>query len=882
MAGGSFVATNGVPFRIGNHGAGNAVGFVTNSGGTMRLTDANVLRGLWVINGGTVLLSSTLWLTNSTGSVQFTAGLVSAGAVAASNGTALTVGDGASTAVLGLGGTSTFADGLVLNPLSALVVSNAIGATPHRLFGNISGSGGLLKLGSGWMILEGANTYSGGTTAQVGILEAVSPGALPGYNTAGKVLAAAGAVLAVMGGGTGQWTAPDVDTLLANMDAAAGSFLGFDIPSNSFTYGTAIAGSRGLVKLGSGVLTLSGSSSYTFPTFVRNGTLQLGAANALPTTGDLVLGSTNVLLEGGTLDMNGLSQRAARLFAATVTNAGAGATNRVIGLSPGQELSIVSGAADRFVQVQIGAHMELSGGGRLALTNTSGTVMIWGQASTDMINFRGMDAAQLGELHADVGSIVVGFDPTAGETQQSRQAVLLLANTNTIRAATLTVAQSPRDGSIRGRMFLGVSNRLNVSTLRLGYDKGTGWLLFRDGFTAPSVWISGRNPGERVNISQGEFLSLNSGTQPHGYLLATNDGASVNIYADQWVLGTLGTNAGSATAGGRGTTIIRDGAVDVNTLIIGRSFPTVSTGSGLGWFTLLGGTMTVNSGIVLGQMLGGGSDIAGTLILSGGVTTVSGNIADGGGTSTLMLDGGTLNMQGNAIGSAGNPINNLTLARGVLRNVGQINGGANWAKTGSGTLTMEGTHSYSGALTVQSGTLLYNGTYTGSGLITVQNTAVLGGTGSVAGIYVASGGTLAPGASPGVLTASGNVTFEPGSVFEVEVLGTLAGQYDQLLMNASSSLTPGGATLSVIAPSPLPYGAVFPIISGWGSIDSSTFAGLADGNTFVAGANTFQINYGTLSGYNDDVTLLVIPEPSTLGLLGVVSVAVLLRRRLRG
>ncbi len=732
------------------------------------------------------------------------------------------------------------------------------------------------------MTLDGMNTYSGGTTSEVGILEAVSPGALPGYNVANKVRVAANAVIAVMAGGNNQWTELDIDTLVANLDAEAGSFLGFDTPSNSFAYGSAITGSRGLVKLGPGTLTLSGASTYTGPTFIRNGAVQLGAAHSLPTSGNLALGSTNISAEAGTLDMNGLDQRIARFSAVTLTNnVNAASTNRVINLTPGRELAVVSSSADRFVQVQPGAHVTLEGGGRLALTNTAGTVLIWGHTGTDLMNWRGLDASGLGEMQADVGSFVIGYDPSGGVAQTNRQAVVVLAGTNTIRASTLTVAESPRDGSIRGRLILGATNRLSVSALRIGYNKGTGWVLFRDGLAGPSVWIAGPNPGDRANISQGEFLSANSGTQPHGYFLATNDASSVNIFADDWVLGTLGATANSAAAGGRGTTIIRDGVIDVNRLIVGRSQPGASQGSGLGWFTLLGGTMMVNNGITLGQMLGGGSVISGYLSLSGGVTTVAGNISDGGGTSTLILDGGTLDMQNNAIGSAGNPIDTLTMASGVLRNVGEINGGAGWAKTGPGTLTLDGTHSYGGTLTVQGGTLLYNGTYTGSGLISVQNSATLGGTGSVASVYVASGGALSPGLSPGVLTTSGNVTFEPGSTFEVELLGSLSGQYDQLLMAGTATLTLGGATLSVIAPNPLPYGTIFPIISGWGSIDSSTFDTLADGDTFVAGANTFQINYGTLSGYSDDVTLTVIPEPTTLGLLGVLGLAVLLRRRLR-
>lgn len=880
IAAGSFVATNGIVLRIGTNGHPRGVGYVTNSGGIMRLGSADVRNGRWVIEGGTVLVDSTLLVTNTAGSLQFTSGLLAVGSMNISNGSVLTIGGGAMPAILGLGGNATFVDGLVLSSAnSAIVVSNS-GATAHRLIGNLSGSGSLLKLGSGWAILDGINTYSGGTTSQVGILEAVNAMALPGYNIPGGVRVSAGATVAVMAGGTGQWTPTEVDSLLANVSAAAGSFLGFDIPSNAFTYGSTIAGTYGLVKLGPGTLTLSGVNTYSGPTFVRNGILRLDASDSLPTAGNLVLGSTNVLATGGTFDLNGHNQRVGRLFGVTVTNSNATATNHVINLAPGRELAVVSSSADRFVQVQMGAHLALSGGGRLALTNTAGTVLLWGLNSADLVNFRGLDASGLSEIHADVSSIVVGFDPSSGETQSSRQAVLILASTNTIRAATLTLGQSPRDGAVRGRLLLGATNRLNVSALRIGYDKSSGWLLFRDDVMTPSVWISGRNPGERVNISQGAFLSLNSGTQPHGYFLATNEGSSVNIYADSWMLGTLGTNASGAVAGGRGTTVIREGNLDVNMLLIGRSLPTVTVGSGLGWFTLLGGTMLINSNIVLAQRLGGGDNIAGTLTLSGGVTTVFGNIMDGGGTSTLILDGGTLDMQNNSIGSLANPIDTLTLASGVLRNVGQINGGGGWAKTGSGTLIMQGTHGYTGALNVESGTLQYNATYTGGGLITVQNTAMLSGTGSVAGIYVASGGTLSPGVSPGALRASGNVTFEPGSIFAVEILGTLSGQYDQLLMSASAMLTLGDATLSVTAPDPLPYGHVFPIISGWGTLAPSTFAALPDGTTFIADANTFQINYGTLSGYNDDVTLMVIPEPTTLGLLSAVSIVLFLRRRL--
>ncbi|MFO7937527.1 MAG: autotransporter-associated beta strand repeat-containing protein [Kiritimatiellia bacterium] len=65
--------------------------------------------------------------------------------------------------------------------------------------------------------------------------------------------------------------------------------------------------SGGLKKIGDGTLTISGANTYSGVTAVEGGTLKLGAAQALPAASDVVL-------EGGTLDLNG----------ATVTNAVSG------------------------------------------------------------------------------------------------------------------------------------------------------------------------------------------------------------------------------------------------------------------------------------------------------------------------------------------------------------------------------------------------------------------------------------------------------------------------------------------------------------------------------------------------------------------------------
>ncbi len=245
----------------------------------------------------------------------------------------------------------------------------------------------------------------------------------------------------------------------------------------------------------------------------------------------------------------------------------------------------------------------------------------------------------------------------------------------------------------------------------------------------------------------------------------------------------------------------------------------------------------------------------------------------------------------------------LTVVQTLPTNyLGQFSGNMSFEKRGPAELKLHADSFHTGATRILEGalTLITNGALSASSTIEIGAGAQLTVTGRLdqtltlnagqtlkgegtlrGGLIAGNGSTVAPGFSPGVLTVTGNVTLQSGSTFEVELLGTLAGEYDQLLMSSGATFTPGGAMLSVVAPNPLTLGFVFPVVSGWSTIAPSTFAGLPEGATFSAGANVFQINYGTLTGYGNDVTLTVVPEPSSLALLGVMATAVLLRRRLR-
>ncbi len=167
---------------------------------------------------------------------------------------------------------------------------------------------GLTVLGGNTLTLSGTNTYSGPTNVLAGMLDAASPGALPGYDLPGQISVASGATLAVMVGGTSDWDSiacPNtIATLLGNADFSAGASLGLDtsdLASGSFAYPGQIVdtpnGQLGLVVLGDKTLALNEADTYSGPTVVNEGTtLDVDSTSALPaSTVVSVDGSLNLL-----------------------------------------------------------------------------------------------------------------------------------------------------------------------------------------------------------------------------------------------------------------------------------------------------------------------------------------------------------------------------------------------------------------------------------------------------------------------------------------------------------------------------------------------------------------------------------------------------------
>lgn len=389
-----------------------------------------------------------------------------------------------------------------------------------------------------------------------------------------------------------------------------------------------------------------------------------------------------------------------------------------------------------------------------------------------------------------------------------------------------------------------------------------------------TLTLSGANSASgSMTVSQGTLSvaadgNLSAGTVTiNGGTLAVTGTTTINNAI------VLGGSNGTVNVGANVT--VSGGVSGAGNLTkTGASTLTLSgTNSYTGTTTVTGGTLSVSTDGNLGTgavvLNGGGLTVTGATSLDNDISGTSGLTKSGSGTVTLAgtntytggttINDGTLQVTGgNALADAGA----VSVAAGATLDLNGSNETIG-SLTGSGTLNIG-----SGTLTLTdsastnfSGSISGSGTISGGGTYTVASGATLGGTSSFStAVTVQNGGTIAPGNSPGILS-TGNLTLASGSTATMEIDGTDAGTgYDQI--NVTGTVTISDATLNVVLGYTPATGDSYTLINNdLADGVTGTFDGLAEGDTLTAGGRTFQISY--VGGTGNDVTLTdVTPQPS--------------------
>jgi outer membrane autotransporter protein len=203
------------------------------------------------------------------------------------------------------------------------------------------------------------------------------------------------------------------------------------------------------------------------------------------------------------------------------------------------------------------------------------------------------------------------------------------------------------------------------------------------------------------------------------------------------------------------------------------------TGAGVSHTATIASVLAGNSRLI--------KDDLGTLILTG-ANTYTGGTRINNGVLQIGNGGTTGSITGDVLNSAAlvfNRSNTFDVA-GAISGTGVIR------QVGTGLTNLTGNSgAFTGTTRVENGTLAVNGTL--GGAVEILGTGRLLGAGTVGNTIVSS--VIAPGNSIGTLNVAGNITFNAGSIYEVEV--NAAGQSDRIVATGTAAIN--GGTVQVLA-----------------------------------------------------------------------------------
>ncbi len=456
----------------------------------------------------------------------------------------------------------------------------------------------------------------------------------------------------------------------------------------TFAGGT-IAGSATLTKRGAGVLTLSGSNTYSGLTIVTsNGVLDVGAigAGGLSANSGLYLGTTNTgapsaygILQGNGTFTRSLSGSATPAAGQIAAKAGGFAAR-------GGDLIVNFGGNTNGISLNSGGHVfgdnfvfgSDTADGKVIVLNPI-NLNSGGERTFTVIPGIGGDAATAAELRGTLSSSALG-----GGLRKQGAGMLILSNTNNtyvgktwIQDGALSVA------SIRnvngGNSSLGAPTNSASGTIQMGSGGTTGRLLYTGSgdTTDRAIDLAGTTGGAILEQSGTGLLQFTTNF--------TATGAGAKTLTLRGSTAGVGEIAGSIVdnSGANKTSVTKDGT---GTWIL-------SGANTHGGDTTVSGGRLVAANALAMQNSTVDLQIDGGVAFSNATSFVFGGLAGSGDLGLTNLGGGALTLR------AGN--NGASTAYS-----GSLGGDGGLAKIGNGALTLSGSNAYTGPTAIEGGTLV--------------------------------------------------------------------------------------------------------------------------------------------------------------------------------
>ncbi|PQB17732.1 AIDA autotransporter-like protein [Salmonella enterica subsp. enterica serovar Muenchen] len=697
-----------------------------------------------------------------------------------------------------------------------------------ELKNTLSGTGSLVKIGTGELALNGDNDYSGGTTIDDGVLIADNADLLgTGAVANSGVLKVGEGELENTLSGTGSLvkTGTGELTLSGDNDYSGGTTIddGVLIADNADSLGTGavanngelqvgegelentLSGSGSLVKTGTGELTLNGDNSYSGGTTITGGTLIAANVNALgggdvDNAGTLKLdaegefnlanvttqsGATTELSKGTTLNVDSLTQQADSTLNIDLskTNGESAITADSVSLAGALNITGIGNVTDSWTPE---AYTYTLIDSDSAITTDFNDLTVAGMNSED-VDFLTIDGKvdEADNTHYDLTASLSWYADRDNATTDAH--------------GTFTL--SDPDGSFNVAATLtDVDDTL---------DPGSRWdgkSLTKEG--AGTLILSGDNDySGGTTINEGTLVAASTTALGTG-LVDNNATLVLDVDGEVSAVGGITTHSGATTQLALGTSLdLGDSALiqqDGSTLNVELNSdsvqPLITGGS-----ATLGGDLVVSDASLQARasdaefqsfkLMDMDSDISGDFTsLKMNLTdqpdylTVTGTINPEDASEYLLTEG----LSWNATATSATPAHGtFTLGAGdsfeVTSVLGDKTGNGDWdgkslTKLGAGKLTLSGANTYTGDTNVQEGTLWLAGDGT------------IGEVGSQQAVNVASDATF--GGSNGT-TVNGKVTNEGTLVFgdseETGAIFTLNGDLINMgtMTSGSSSSTPG-------------------------------------------------------------------------------------------